>query len=123
MRRLMVTTAKVVFRALNAETLQSLWISEKVSGQMISPITYHNGYIYTGTWNSETETGTYFALPVTIKIRRTKHKMFSGVSHIRAGFYWAGAYATDKYVAFGSDDVWRNEQKKRKRCALPRSIR
>ena len=56
---------KGCIQALNAETLQSLWISEKVSGQMISPITYHNGYIYTGTWNSETETGTYFALPVT----------------------------------------------------------
>ena len=56
---------KGCIQALNAETLQSLWFSEKVSGQMISPITYHNGYIYTGTWNSETETGTYFALPVT----------------------------------------------------------
>ena len=93
-------------QALNAETLRSLWISEKVSGQMISPITYHNGYIYTGTWNSETETGTYFALPVTDQNTSSTNEtqdVLWRVTH-KGGFYWAGAYATDKYVVFGSDD-------------------
>ena len=97
---------KGCIQALNAETLQSLWISEKVSGQMISPITYHNGYIYTGTWNSETETGTYFALPVTDQNTSSTNEtqdVLWRVTH-KGGFYWAGAYATDKYVVFGSDD-------------------
>ena len=97
---------KGCIQALNAETLQSLWISEKVSGQMISPITYHNGYIYTGTWNSETETGTYFALPVTDQNTSSTNEtqdILWTVTH-KGGFYWAGAYATDKYVVFGSDD-------------------
>ena len=93
-------------QALNAKTLDPLWISEKISGQMISPITYHNGYIYTGTWNSEIETGTYFALPVTDQNtgspNETQNTIWR-VSH-KGGFYWAGAYATDKYVVFGSDD-------------------
>ena len=93
-------------QALNAKTLDSLWISQKISGQMISPITYHNGYIYTGTWNSEIETGTYFALPVTDQntgsTNETQNTIWR-VSH-KGGFYWAGAYATDKYVVFGSDD-------------------
>ena len=93
-------------QALNAETLQSLWISDKVSGQMISPITYHNGYVYTGTWNSETATGTYFALPVTDENTSSTNEtqdVLWRVTH-KGGFYWAGAYATDKYVVFGSDD-------------------
>ena len=93
-------------QALNAETLQSLWISKKVSGQMISPITYHNGYVYTGTWNSETATGTYFALPVTDENTSSTNEtqgILWTVTHT-GGFYWAGAYATDKYVVFGSDD-------------------
>ena len=93
-------------QALNAETLQSLWISKKVSGQMISPITYHNGYVYTGTWNSETATGTYFALPVTDENTSSTNetqRILWTVKHT-GGFYWAGAYATDKYVVFGSDD-------------------
>ena len=93
-------------QALNAETLRSLWISEKVSGQMISPITYHNGYIYTGTWNSETETGTYFALPVTDQNTSSTNETQDALWRVthKGGFYWAGAYATDKYVVFGSDD-------------------
>ena len=93
-------------QALNAETLQSLWISEKVSGQMISPITYHNGYIYTGTWNKETGTGTYFALPVTDQNTSSTNETQDVLWRVRhkGGFYWAGAYATDKYVVFGSDD-------------------
>ena len=52
-------------QALSATTLKSLWISEKLGGQTLSPITYKNGYIYTGTWNSDTTPGSYFCLSVT----------------------------------------------------------
>lgn len=93
-------------QALNVETLESLWISKKISGQMVTPITYHNGYLYTGTWNSEVATGTYFALSVTDQntssTNETQNPIWT-VTHA-GGFYWAGAYATDKYVVFGSDD-------------------
>ena len=98
------TTGYIV--ALNADTLEQLWVSEKISGQMISPITYHNGYIYTGTWNSETYEGTYFALSVTDEDPFRKDEVKSPIWTIdhKGGFYWAGAYATDKYVVFGTDD-------------------
>ncbi len=93
-------------QALNAETLESLWVSEKVSGQLITPVTYHNGYLYTGTWNGEKQTGTYYMLSATdedtAKPDETK-KVLWKLDH-KGGFYWAGAYATDKYVVFGSDD-------------------
>ena len=93
-------------QALNAKTLESLWVSEKVSGQLITPVTYHNGYLYTGTWNGEKQTGTYYMLSTTdedtAKPDETK-KVLWKLDH-KGGFYWAGAYATDKYVVFGSDD-------------------
>ena len=52
-------------QAVSATSLKSLWISESLGGQTLSPITYKDGYIYTGTWNSETTAGIYFALSVT----------------------------------------------------------
>ena len=93
-------------QALNAETLESLWISEKIEGQMISPMTYHNGYLYTGTWYKESGIGSYFMLSTTdedtSRTDETKQVLWK-LDH-KGGFYWAGAYATDKFVVFGSDD-------------------
>lgn len=93
-------------QAISATSLKSLWISEPVGGQTLCPIIYKNGYIYTGTWNSETTAGTYFCLSVTdedpSKGDETKYCTWK-FSH-KGGFYWAGAYASDSYVVFGSDD-------------------
>ena len=93
-------------QAINAETLESLWISEKIEGQMISPMTYHNGYLYTGTWYKENGIGSYFMLSTTdedtSRTDETKQVLWK-IDH-KGGFYWAGAYATDKFVVFGSDD-------------------
>ena len=93
-------------QAFDAATLESVWLSEKIGGQTISPITYYNGYIYIGTWNGESTSGTFACFPVadekpdqTDEIKYAKWT----VSH-KGGFYWAGAYATDNYVVFGSDD-------------------
>ena len=93
-------------QAVDATTLKSVWISEVLGGQTLSPITYKNGYIYTGTWNSESKEGTYFCLSVTdedpdnpTEIKKCAWKF----SHM-GGFYWAGSYATEKYLVFGSDD-------------------
>ncbi|WP_373215754.1 cadherin-like beta sandwich domain-containing protein [Ruminococcus sp. 5_1_39BFAA] len=93
-------------QAVSATTLKSLWVSEPIGGQTLSPVTYKDGYIYTGTWNSETSAGAYYCLSVTDEdpsrgdeIKRCTWKY----SH-KGGFYWAGAYATEKYVVFGSDD-------------------
>jgi len=93
-------------QALRADTLESVWISEPLGGQTLTPATYHDGYIYTGTWNSETKEGTYFCLSVTdedtSRTNETKYCTWK-VNH-KGGFYWAGAYATDRSVIFGGDD-------------------
>ena len=93
-------------QALNAETLESLWVSEALGGQTLCPVTYHNGYIYSGTWIEETADGMYFCLSVTDEdpTNTTETKQCTWTLTHSGGFYWAGAYATDNYVIFGSDD-------------------
>lgn len=94
-------------QAFDATTLESVWLSERFSGgQTISPITYHNGYIYIGMWNGETADGTFACFSVADEKPdqpdETKYATWT-LKH-KGGFYWAGAYATDNYVVFGSDD-------------------
>lgn len=93
-------------QALSASTLKSLWISEPIGGQTISPISYKDGYIYTGTWNSETLAGAYFCLSVTDEdpLRGDEIKYCTWKYSHKGGFYWAGAYAARDYLVFGSDD-------------------
>jgi len=93
-------------QALSATTLKSLWISEKLGGQTLSPITYKDGYIYTGTWNSDTTPGSYFCLSVTDEnpSKGNEIKYCTWKYDHKGGFYWAGAYASENYLVFGSDD-------------------
>jgi len=93
-------------QALRADTLESLWISEPLGGQTLSPIVYKNGYIYTGSWRDEELDGVYFCLSVEDEDPESpdeEKKATWTLSHL-GGFYWAGAYATDNYIVFGSDD-------------------
>jgi len=98
-------------QALDAVSLKSLWVSEEVGGQTLSPITYKNGRIYTSTWESETKDGAYFCINTeadpdpSTAARECEWKFIPSNRELGAkGFYWAGSYASDKYVAFGSDD-------------------
>lgn len=115
-------------QALDIDTLETLWVSESVgSEQTVSPITYKNGYVYTGTWKSETVDGSYFCvsadatkdvydnngtptkkiqwkLQPSIGVTTADGVTSEGGVTSKSGFYWAGAYATDDYVVFGSDD-------------------
>lgn len=97
---------KAHVQAIDAATLKSVWVSEGFEGQLISPITYHNGYIYTGTWQQEEKTGTYFCLSSTDEdpTDTDETKYTSWRISKQGGFYWVGAYATDNYVIFGSDN-------------------
>ena len=97
---------KAHVQAIDAATLKSVWVSEGFEGQLISPITYHNGYIYTGTWQQEEKAGTYFCLSTTDEdpTSTTETKQTSWTISKQGGFYWVGAYATDNYVIFGSDN-------------------
>lgn len=109
-------------QALDAKTLESLWVSEAVGGQTLSPITYQSyngkGYIYTGTWTGEITDGTYLCLEIgdedpdnpieekkcTWKFVPSQQGQVDEKTDSARGFYWAGSYAAEGYVAFGADD-------------------
>ena len=93
-------------QALRADTLESVWLSEPLGGQTITPVTYMDGKVYCGTWSSEDGDGSYFCLTAEDEDTNQKSEIkpcLWKISH-RGGFYWAGAYATDSFVVFGSDD-------------------
>ena len=124
--KLFVQVGNGCIQAVDLETLQCLWYTEKIGGQTLCPISYTNidgtGYIYSGTWASETRAGSYFCVTTDDenltdadgtkgggKIKNltwqfTPSEDDKDVTSTPRGFYWAGAYACEKYVAVGSDD-------------------
>lgn len=124
--KLFVQVGNGVIQAVDYQTLKCVWYSEKIGGQTISPISYAKvdgkGYIYSGTWASENRDGSYICMTTddngTMQVegekkgggkqkkltwKFTPSKDDKQVKNQR-GFYWAGAYATENYVAVGSDD-------------------
>ncbi|MBQ7960621.1 MAG: S-layer homology domain-containing protein [Clostridia bacterium] len=93
-------------QALRADTLESLWISEPMSGQTITPVTYFEGKVFCGTWNGEEETGTYFCLDIEDedKNKKTETKKCKWKLEHTGGFYWAGVFVAESFAVFGSDD-------------------
>ena len=94
-------------QAFNAKTLESLWVyTDELGGQPNCPITYKDGYIYAGFWNSE-DRNANFACINTIDedhASTTEAKYASWTYTRQGGFYWAGAYVTDKLAIVGTDD-------------------
>lgn len=95
-------------QCLDAETLQSRWISgEYRYNQTLSPIACKDGLVYTGIWKGETEDGLFFCLnadtgeEVWHYAPSVDGAQLGDAPH---GFYWAGAYVNDRYVIVGSDD-------------------
>lgn len=94
-------------QAFNAKTLESLWVyTDDLGGQPNCPITYKDGHIYAGFWNSETKDANFVCVSASDdNINKTTEAKVATWAYARAGgFYWAGAYATDKYVVVGTDD-------------------
>lgn len=95
-----------VIQAFNADTLESLWVTEAVGGQTISPITYYNGYIYTGMWRGETNMQNFACFSVTDEdpANGFETKYATWLMPHMGGYYWVGAYVNDVCAVFGSDD-------------------
>lgn len=102
-----VGLANGTIQAFHAETLESLWVfRDEWKGQPNCPIKYHDGYIYTGFWNSETKNANFVCVSVTDEdITQTNEEKVSAWTYTQpGGFYWAGAYVCDDYVLVGTDD-------------------
>lgn len=120
-------------QAFDAETLKSLWVSSSVApkgntkkaleGQCLSTIATNGTHVFTGFWNGESREGAYVAFSMEDKNPNTGYEekevawaFWPSIDDKRdysdpednysrkRGFYWAGAYANDKYVAFASDN-------------------
>ena len=90
-------------QAFRADTLESLWVyQDPLKGQSNSPITYSDGYVYVGFWNGESKPANFVCLTADYEGSTTKEALWRYTS--QGGFYWAGAYANDKYVVVGTDD-------------------
>ncbi len=94
-------------QAFNAKTLESVWIyHDPLKGQALSPITYSDGYIYTGFWNSETKEANYVCLSVSDDEPENKQaeKLSTWDWKQAGGFYWAGSVAVGNALIVGTDD-------------------
>ncbi len=94
-------------QAFNAKDLTSLWVyQDELKGQPNCPITYKDGYIYAGFWNSEEKDANFACISVTDEdpSKATEAKVASWTYKRAGGFYWAGAYVTDKFAVVGTDD-------------------
>ena len=102
-----IALADGMIQAFNADTLESLWVyQDPYKGQPNSPITYKDGYIYTGFWNSAVRNANYVCLSVTDEDpdKTDEAKAATWTYSHKGGFYWAGACAADNAVIVGSDD-------------------
>ena len=94
-------------QAFNAKTLESLWVyTDELGGQPNCPITYKDGYIYAGFWNSEDRNANFACInTVDEDHASTTEAKYASWTYTRpGGFYWAGAYVTDKLAIVGTDD-------------------
>lgn len=84
--------------AFNAKTLESVWLfTDTLGGQNNTPITYHDGYVYTGYWKAENQDGNFVCVnAATGELVWSKTTM--------GGHYWSGAVVIGNAVIFGSDD-------------------
>ncbi|MEG1657118.1 MAG: DUF4430 domain-containing protein, partial [Christensenellaceae bacterium] len=95
-------------QAFDANTLQSLWVSEQLGGQTLTPITYADGYVYTG-FSSNGTSAAYVCLAVTdeepANTNEVKYPTWVKKAPAAAsqGYYWSGACVIGNAVVFGVD--------------------
>ena len=109
--------------AINLSDLSLAWTTDNssiIKGQTVSPISYvkidGTGYVYTGTWTSEGGDlicATTDDSNVNNKIKKlTWHfdpqkedaENLDANNCVACGYYWTGAYVTEKYLAIGADN-------------------
>ncbi len=94
-------------QAFDAKTLQSLWLyRDPLGGQPNTPLTIHNGYLYTGFWVGETAFANFVCLPVADEdpLQSQEEKIPAWTYAHAGGFYWAGAFVCDNFLLVGTDD-------------------
>ena len=94
-------------QAFRADTLESLWVyKDELGGQPNSQIVYKDGCVYTGFWVSESKDANFVCIDASDEdpANPTEAKYALWTYTQAGGFYWAGAYATDKFIVVTTDD-------------------
>lgn len=100
-------------QAVDAKTMTSLWISEAVEGSLQGRFTYHNGYLYFGSYLSDYSTfasnGKFYAIDVKdenpASAQETKAFAWSFASKKdTGGFNWSKAVVYQNAVYFAGMD-------------------
>ena len=85
-------------QAFDAKTLESRWTyQDALGGQSLSPITYADGYLYTGFWNGETKDANYVCI-------NAADGSLVWSKTVTGGFYWAGSVVLGDALIVGTDD-------------------
>ena len=97
-----------IVQAFDADTLESVWIyHDPLQGQPNCQLAYNNGYVYTGFWNSESDSEANFVcLSVLDEVpdETNEEKAAEWTYTQTAGFYWSGAYVCDSFLLVGTED-------------------
>ena len=84
--------------AFDVKTLESVWVfTDTLKGQNNTPITYYDGYVYTGYWNGEIKDGNFVCVNAT-----TGELVWSKTT--LGGHYWSGCTVVGDAVIVGTDD-------------------
>ena len=105
-----------IIQAFDEQTLQPLWITETpkdaegnalVSQQALSPITYHNGYIYNGITYGNASTGAFFCVSTAdedpSRTDEVKEFTWCYVPEETGGFYWSEGVVVGDCIAFAGE--------------------
>lgn len=84
--------------AFDVKTLESVWVfTDTLKGQNNTPITYCDGYVYTGYWNGEAKNGNFVCVNAA-----TGELVWSKTT--LGGHYWSGCTVVGDAVIVGTDD-------------------
>lgn len=84
--------------AFDVKTLESVWVfTDELKGQNNTPITYYEGYVYTGYWNGEAKDGNFVCVNAA-----TGELVWSKTT--LGGHYWSGSTVVGDAVIVGTDD-------------------
>lgn len=105
-----------IIQAFDEQTLQPLWITETpkdaegnplVSQQALSPVTYHDGYIYNGITYGNASTGAFFCVSTEdedpSRTDEVKEFTWCYVPEQTGGFYWSEGVVVGDSIAFAGE--------------------
>ena len=92
--------------AFDAKNLESLWIyKDELKGQGLNPISYKDGYIYTGFWSSDGSTN-LVGIEAKDFIKGTNEEKVEPIFtyKLEKGQYWQGGLVIGNYYIFGDEE-------------------